>query len=233
MAEYEDDHILTEDERKFLDSFSWLPKEAKTLREWASTFYVNDIDVDMAVRSLTNKHSALASMLAISVSRETNRDSGEIAFSDEEKEVLHRTGRWDMENLTSTKYLIDAAHFGNGTSHNVVKRLVELLVQADRREKNNEALELFKSRVRDKAKEVAREMDWCLEGTNRVLRSLGIDEWDTLENMVEIPVRIEAKQYIHTTLIVPEDETTLATEVKMYLRDATISYDDYEWSYDT
>ena len=76
-------------------------------------------------------------------------------------------------------------------------------------------------------------MDWCLEGTNRVLRSLGIDEWATLENMVEIPVRIEAKQYINTTLIVPENTTTLHTDVEQYLRDATISYDDFEWSYDT
>lgn len=232
MAEFEDDHILTEDERKFLDSFSCLPKGVETLRQWALTFYSRYYGVT-AVRALTSKNSAMSYMLVTSVERETNRDSGEITFSDEEKEVLHRIGRWDMENLTSTKYLIDAAHFGNGTSHNVIKRLVELLVQADRREKNNEALELFKSRVRDKAKEVAREMDWCLEGTNRVLRSLGIDEWDTLENMVEIPVRIEAKQYINTTLIVREGTTTLHTDVEQYLRDATISYDDFEWSYDT
>ena len=76
-------------------------------------------------------------------------------------------------------------------------------------------------------------MDWCLEGVNRVLRSLDIEEWDTLVEMVEAPIVIETKQIIHTVFVVPEDETTLHTEVKAYLRNATIPFDDFEWKYET
>ena len=223
----EKEHILTDEEREFLSSFSYCGSDQVTLDDWVKSF-----GGDYA-----SPYSGLYYLLKVAMANRQRENIDDnptsIDFTDEEVQVLHNVGKWDLETLVSTGTLRQAAKLGGGNANNVIKRLAELLVESDRREKSDAALVAFKSRVRDKAKEVAREMDWCLEGVNRVLRSLDIEEWDTLVEMVEAPIVIETKQIIHTVFVVPEDETTLHTEVKAYLRNATIPFDDFEWKYET
>lgn len=57
-----------------------------------------------------------------------------IDFTDEEVQVLHNVGKWDLETLVSTGTLRQAAKLGGGNANNVIKRLAELLVESDRRE---------------------------------------------------------------------------------------------------
>ena len=154
------------------------------------------------------------------------KEPGPIDFTDEEVEVLTTVGGWSHEDLISSGSLLRAARKGGGNAHNVIKRLASLLVTEHKRDDLVE----YKDRVRNKAKEVAKEMTWCLTGVNRTLRSLDIEEWDTLDE-VDVTVTITVK--INTSFTVSESEyDTLNDTVMQYLNDATIPYDDFDYVVD-
>ena len=129
---------------------------------------------------------------------------------------------WGREDLISTGSLLRAARKGGGNAHNVIKRLASLVVTEHKRD----VLAEYKDRVRNKAKEVAKEMDWCLTGVNRTLRSLDIEEWETLEDIVDVDVIINVK--INASFSVSETTYTLYDYVREYLRSNTIPYDDFD-----
>ena len=179
---------------------------------------------------LTNSYSALRQLLAQAMvlrTKEPDGEPGPIDFTDEEVEVLTTVGGWGHKDLISSGSLLRAARIGGGNAHNVIERLASLLVTEHKRDDLAE----YKDRVRNKAKEVAKEMTWCLTGVNRTLRSLDIEEWDTLDDEVDVTVTITLK--INTSFTVSESEyDTLNDTVVQYLNDATIPFDDFDYVVD-
>ena len=220
------EHILTDEEREFLSSFSYCPSSYRTLREWAESWGASSTSDEATVQLMAGTFSGLHQLLEQAMvlrMKEPEEEPGPIDFTDEEVTVLTTVGGWGHEDTISTGTLLKAARTGGGNAHNVIKRLVELLVTEHKRDDLAE----YKDRVRNKAKEVAKEMDWCLTGVNRTLRSLDIEEWDTLEDIVDMDVSI--KVTINTSLSVPETTGTLYTDVREYLRASTIPYDEFEY----
>lgn len=222
-------HLLTNEEREFLSSFSYCPDSFQTLEEWAKAWGWNSPSPQETTTFLTNTYSGLHHLLGRAMvlrTKEPEEEPGPIDFTDEEVTVLTTVGGWGHEDTISTGTLLKAARKGGGNAHNVIKRLASLLVTEHKRDDLME----YKDRVRNKAKEVAKEMTWCLTGLNRTLRSLDIEEWETLEDYVDRDVSI--KVTINTSLSVLETTETLYDDVREYLRVNTIPYDDFDYVVD-
>lgn len=224
------EHILTDEEREFLSSFSYCPSSYRTLREWAESWGASSTSDEATVQLMAGTFSGLHQLLKQAMvlrTKEPEEEPGPIDFTDEEVTVLTTVGGWGHEDTISTGTLLKAARKGGGNAHNVIKRLASLLVTEHKRDDLME----YKDRVRNKAKEVAKEMDWCLTGVNRTLRSLDIEEWDSLTEVMDVTVGITVK--INTSFTVLESEyDTLNTRVAQYLNDATIPYDDFDYVVD-
>lgn len=221
------DHILTDEEREFLSSFSYCPSDYKTLQDWAESWGSRVDSADQVRSMLTDTYSGLHQLLKQAMvlrTKEPEEEPGPIDFTDEEVVVLTTVGSWGHEDVSSTGTLLRAARTGGGNAHNVIKRLVSLLVIEHKRDDLAE----YKDRVRNKAKEVAKEMTWCLEGVNRTLRSLDIEEWETLEDIVDVDVIINVK--INASFSVRETIDTMYDDVREYLRSNTIPYDDFDYT---
>lgn len=222
------EHVLTDEEREFLSSFSYCPESYHTLQEWAKSWDHHHVDSpDEVSRILTSTYSGLHYLLEQAMvlrTKEPDEEPGPIDFTDEEVDVLTTVGGWGREDLISTGSLLRAARKGGGNAHNVIKRLASLVVTEHKRD----VLAEYKDRVRNKAKEVAKEMDWCLTGVNRTLRSLDIEEWETLEDIVDVDVIINVK--INASFSVRETIDTMYDDVREYLRSNTIPYDDFDYT---
>ena len=223
------DHLLTDEEREFLASFSYCPSDYKTLQDWAES-WGSFTGPEETRRLMSSTYSGLHQLLEQAMvlrTKEPEEEPGPIDFTDEEVTALTTVGGWGHEDVSSTGTLLRAARKGGGNAHNVIKRLVSLLVIEHKRDDLAE----YKDRVRNKAKEVAKEMTWCLTGVNRTLRSLDIEEWDSLTEVMDVTVSISVK--INTSFTVLESEyETLNTRVAQYLIDATIPYDDFDYIVD-